>query len=266
MPGASQWAPLFTANAAPVTPTPYSSALSVSAQAYVTGRLASGTGISGSVPSLTLAATTFGDDSGTAGCAVQEFNSNPQPAILIDVTFGDLLYGDPFPPSWTRVLSLCQLFTAALPVPNSNATANFTLVDSASVAPAENISLGPVVSIVQNPTINGASFFTAATLNTTQVPLSWSAPSGAAPYGYSVRAYVLDMATGVPTYNIVRQIRCEARQTIFDFAIIAFVLFMTIKFINRLKKPHPADAPPPAPPPKSEILLEEIRDLLAKRV
>jgi len=202
VPGASQWAPLFTANAAPVTPTPYSSALSVSAQAYVTGRLASGTGISGSVPSLTLAATTFGDDSGTAGCAVQEFNSNPQPAILIDVTFGDLLYGDPFPPSWTRVLSLCQLFTAALPVPNSNATANFTLVDSASVAPAENISLGPVVSIVQNPTINGASFFTAATLNTTQVPLSWSAPSGAAPYGYSVRAYVLDMATGVPTYNI----------------------------------------------------------------
>jgi len=54
-------------------------------------------------------------------------------------------------------------------------------------------------------------------------------------------------------------------QTIFDFAIIALVLFMAIKFINRLKKPHPAEAAAPAPPPKSEILLEEIRDLLAKR-
>jgi large conductance mechanosensitive channel len=54
-------------------------------------------------------------------------------------------------------------------------------------------------------------------------------------------------------------------QTIFDFAIIAFVLFMTIKFINRLKKPHPTDAAAPAPAPKSELLLEEIRDLLAKR-
>ncbi len=55
-------------------------------------------------------------------------------------------------------------------------------------------------------------------------------------------------------------------QTIFDFLIIAFVLFFTIKAINRLKKPHPADAPPPPPPPpKSEMLLEEIRDLLAKR-
>jgi large conductance mechanosensitive channel len=54
-------------------------------------------------------------------------------------------------------------------------------------------------------------------------------------------------------------------QTIFDFIIIAFVLFATIKFINRLKKPHapPPEAAPP-PPPKSEVLLEEIRDLLAK--
>ncbi len=55
-------------------------------------------------------------------------------------------------------------------------------------------------------------------------------------------------------------------QTTFDFLIIAVVLFFTIKAINRLKRPHPADAPaPPPPPPKSEMLLEEIRDLLAKR-
>jgi large conductance mechanosensitive channel len=53
-------------------------------------------------------------------------------------------------------------------------------------------------------------------------------------------------------------------QTVFDFTIIAVVLFIAIKAINRLKKPHAPDAPPP--PPKSEVLLEEIRDLLAKRV
>ena len=53
-------------------------------------------------------------------------------------------------------------------------------------------------------------------------------------------------------------------QTIFDFIIIALVLFFTIKFINRLKKPPPAAAAP-APAPRSEVLLEEIRDLLAKR-
>ena len=54
-------------------------------------------------------------------------------------------------------------------------------------------------------------------------------------------------------------------QSIFDFLIIAFVLFFTIKFINRLKKPHPVEAAAPAPPPRQELLLEEIRDLLAKR-
>lgn len=55
-------------------------------------------------------------------------------------------------------------------------------------------------------------------------------------------------------------------QTIFDFIIIAFVLFMALKGINRLKKPAAAapNAPPPAPP-RSEVLLEEIRDLLKKQ-
>ncbi len=53
-------------------------------------------------------------------------------------------------------------------------------------------------------------------------------------------------------------------ETCFDFIIIALVLFFAIKGINRLKKPPVVD-PIPAAPPKSEVLLEEIRDLLAKR-
>jgi large conductance mechanosensitive channel len=54
-------------------------------------------------------------------------------------------------------------------------------------------------------------------------------------------------------------------QTMFDFVIIALVLFFVIKGINRLKRPAPAAPEVPAPPPKSEVLLEEIRDLLARR-
>ena len=54
-------------------------------------------------------------------------------------------------------------------------------------------------------------------------------------------------------------------QTMFDFVIIALVLFFVIKGINRLKRPAPAAPAEPAPPPKSEVLLEEIRDLLARR-
>jgi len=54
-------------------------------------------------------------------------------------------------------------------------------------------------------------------------------------------------------------------QTIFDFLIIAIVLFICIKGINKLKTPAPAAVAPPPPPPRTELLLEEIRDLLAKR-
>ncbi len=52
-------------------------------------------------------------------------------------------------------------------------------------------------------------------------------------------------------------------QTIFDFLIIAGALFMAIKAINRLKKPPAPTALPE--PPKSEVLLGEIRDLLKQR-
>ena len=56
-------------------------------------------------------------------------------------------------------------------------------------------------------------------------------------------------------------------QTCFDFIIIALVLFIAIKGINKLKKPPLVEvAATPAAALKSEVLLEEIRDLLAKRV
>jgi large conductance mechanosensitive channel len=52
-------------------------------------------------------------------------------------------------------------------------------------------------------------------------------------------------------------------QTIFEFIIIALVIFVLIKGLNKMKKPAP-DAPPPAPT-KTESLLQDIRDLLTRR-
>ena len=54
-------------------------------------------------------------------------------------------------------------------------------------------------------------------------------------------------------------------QTVFDFVVIAIVLFMAIKGLNALKKPPVVVVVEAPPPPRQEILLEEIRDLLAKR-
>lgn len=53
-------------------------------------------------------------------------------------------------------------------------------------------------------------------------------------------------------------------QIIFQFLIVALVLFMVIHAINKLKK-EPPPAPAPIAPPRQEVLLQEIRDLLAKK-
>ncbi len=56
-------------------------------------------------------------------------------------------------------------------------------------------------------------------------------------------------------------------QTIVDFLIIAFCIFLAIKAMNQLKRKQeeaPAPAPDPAPT-KEEVLLTEIRDLLKEK-
>ena len=62
---------------------------------------------------------------------------------------------------------------------------------------------------------------------------------------------------GVATLNYVVFIN-----TVIEFIIIAFVLFMMVRTYNRFRrKQEEAPAEPPAPP-RQEVLLEEIRDAL----
>src|ERR1043165_7310016 len=51
---------------------------------------------------------------------------------------------------------------------------------------------------------------------------------------------------------------------VINFLIIAWVLFLVVRGINRLSTKD-AEKPKPAEPPRQEVLLQEIRDLLAKR-
>lgn len=51
-------------------------------------------------------------------------------------------------------------------------------------------------------------------------------------------------------------------QTVIDFIIIAFTIFMAVKAINSLKKKEEAE---PAAPSNQEVLLAEIRDLLKNK-
>jgi large conductance mechanosensitive channel len=65
-------------------------------------------------------------------------------------------------------------------------------------------------------------------------------------------------AAGAPTLNYGVFL-----QNVFDFIIIAFVIFILVKQVNRFKREAPMAPPaPPAGPTNEEKLLMEIRDAL----
>jgi len=53
--------------------------------------------------------------------------------------------------------------------------------------------------------------------------------------------------------------------TIVNFLIVAFALFLLIKAMNTAKRAPAAELAVPPPPSKEELLLTQIRDLLARR-
>ena len=66
-------------------------------------------------------------------------------------------------------------------------------------------------------------------------------------------------AAGAVTLNYGQFINAVLR-----FVIVAFAIFILVKQINRLAGPK--EPVQPAPPPREEILLTEIRDILKARV
>lgn len=66
-------------------------------------------------------------------------------------------------------------------------------------------------------------------------------------------------AAGVPLFAYGNFIT-----VVINFTILAFLIFIMVKQINRLKKADPAPAPAPVVVPEDVILLREIRDSLKK--
>ena len=77
------------------------------------------------------------------------------------------------------------------------------------------------------------------------------------PNNVPVTSLAAAKAAGVATLNIGLFINAVVK-----FLIVAFVLFLVVKGINRLKKKEPAAPAAPPAPTKEEVLLTEIRDAL----
>ncbi|WP_338607666.1 large conductance mechanosensitive channel protein MscL [Pelagibacterium nitratireducens] len=79
------------------------------------------------------------------------------------------------------------------------------------------------------------------------------------PEGVAVPSLAVAEAAGVATLNIGLFINAVVK-----FAIVAFALFMLVRGINMLRREKKVEEAPaePAPPPREEVLLAEIRDIL----
>ena len=70
-----------------------------------------------------------------------------------------------------------------------------------------------------------------------------------------------DAADGVPAVTLRYGMFI---QTVFDFLIVAFAIFLVIKGMNKLQRKKEEVPPAPPKPSNQEVLLGEIRDLLKK--
>ena len=75
--------------------------------------------------------------------------------------------------------------------------------------------------------------------------------------GIDFTAYVLTIGSATVNYGTFIQ-------TVINFLIVAWVIFMVVKAANkfRRKEEKPAEEPAPAPTPEDILLLREIRDSL----
>jgi large conductance mechanosensitive channel len=90
---------------------------------------------------------------------------------------------------------------------------------------------------------------------------NWFFMLGSPPAGYSgPMTYEALTKAGVPLFAYGNFITVAI-----NFAILAFVIFMMVKQINRLKREAPPPAAAPAAPPEDVVLLREIRDALKRQ-
>lgn len=77
---------------------------------------------------------------------------------------------------------------------------------------------------------------------------------------FSKLAFTLKQASGDAAAVVISY--GKFIQTVVDFVIVAFAIFMLIKAINTLKRKQEEAAQPPPAPSKEAVLLSEIRDIL----
>jgi hypothetical protein len=173
----SAWVPLFD-HIAPTTPAALGGNFSLSVQPFIAS---DGPNVSPSNPSMPIDLIwTNGNFSAftTPSCPTN-------PPLITDVEAGTVQYSDPFPSAWRRTFRVCHSASVAVPVPGTGVTQGINLTNNQTTS-LPTAAVKPLISPVQNPKISGADLFTASTVSSTAVTLTWDPPAVGTPFGYHV--------------------------------------------------------------------------------
>jgi hypothetical protein len=171
----SAWIPLFD-HVAPTTPTMTGGGFYLSVQPYIA---ADGPNVSLSNPIDLIWPKANNSSFFTSDTC------SANPPLTTDVEAGSVQYSDPFPSAWRRTFRVCQTASVAVPVPGTSQTQSINLTNTQTTSLPTG-AVKPLLSAVRNPKINGADLFTANTISSTAVTLSWDPPETGTPFGYDV--------------------------------------------------------------------------------
>ena len=174
----SAWTPLFD-HVAPTAPTTSGGGFYLSVLPYIP---ADGPNVSPSNSAVPI--DLIWTSASVPSPLFRSGNCLGNPPLTTDVEVGTVQYSDPFPAAWRRTFRVCQSASVDVPVPGGT-TQSIDLINTQTTS-LPTATVKPLISPVRNPKINGADLFTASTINSTTVTLSWDPPTIGTPYGYSV--------------------------------------------------------------------------------
>lgn len=171
----SAWTPLFD-HVAPTTPTMTGGGFYLSVQPYIA--------TDGPNVSLSNPIDLIWPKANSSSSFFTSITCSANPPLTTDVEGGTVQYSDPFPSTWRRIFRVCQTASVAVPTPGGS-TQSITLTNTQTTS-LPTATVKPLLSGVRNPKINGADLFTASTVSSTGVTLSWDPPAIGTPIGYDV--------------------------------------------------------------------------------
>jgi len=158
---------------------------------------------------LYLSTIPGGDVAGQSGAAPDLFGYDA-PALASGVERVTLAYGDPFPSTWQRFVTLGIQAASSYTVVTDGGPAigqvPASLACNYPMPQYDGRVLGPIISPVQSPLINGGSAFDDQRSVTTRPTITWSPPALGTPTTYYVSIREIVLRQGAPEVRAVAKL------------------------------------------------------------